>query len=120
MTANPQFGSVARRILGRIGGGEEAITSSLVVAEVCSWLEYHKKKREVGVFLDSLESYPSLSKCETTYGDERRGRELAHQHPHLEFFDRVYLAQMERFKVYEIYSNDKGFDKVRDIKRIFQ
>jgi predicted nucleic acid-binding protein len=38
----------------------------------------------------------------------------------LEFFDRVYLAQMERLKLTEIYSNDRAFDKVKGIKRIFE
>ena len=120
ITAQPAFGPVAKRILERIDSGEGAVTSSLVIAEVCAWLEYHKKKPEVGTFLDAVESYPSLRKSETTYTDELRAKDLARSYPRLEFFDRVYLAQMERLKLTEIYSNDRAFDSVRGIKRIFE
>jgi len=89
ITAHPTFGPVGRRILERIGSGEDALTSSLVIAEVCAWLEYHKKKPEVATFLDAVDSYPSLRKSETTYTDDPRAKELARSYPRLEFFDRV-------------------------------
>ena len=120
ITAHPEFGAVARRILERIGSGEEAATSSLVIAEVCAWLEYHKKKNEVSTFLSAVDSYPSLQKLDTTYADEQRAKELERSHPRLQFFDRVYLAQMERLKLTEIYSNDRAYGRVKGIKRIFQ
>ena len=120
ITAHPHFGPLAKRILERIDSGEEAATSSLVIAEVCAWLEYHKRKTEVRTFLSAVDSYPSLRKSETTYTDEQRATELERSYPRLEFFDRVYLAQMERLKLTEIYSNDKAFDRVKGIKRIFE
>jgi predicted nucleic acid-binding protein len=120
ITAHPEFGLVARRILERVSSGEEAATSSLVIAEVCAWLEYRKKKTEVDAFLSAVDSYPSLRKSETTYADEQRAKELEPYYPRLEFFDRVYLAQMERLKLTEIYSNDRAFDRVKGIKRIFE
>jgi predicted nucleic acid-binding protein len=120
ITAHLSFGPVARRILDRIDSGEEAVTSSLVIAEVSAWLEYHKKKSEIDTFLDAIDSYPTLHKSETTYADELRAKEFQRSHPRLEFFDRVYLAQMERLKLNELYSNDRGFDRVKGIKRIFE
>lgn len=120
MTAHPDFGPLAKAILERIDSGEEAATSSLVIAEVCAWLEYHKKKNEVGTFLSAVDSYPTLRKFETTYTDQQRAAELERSYPRLEFFDRVYLAQMEGLKLTEIYSNDKAFDRVKGIKRIFE
>lgn len=120
ITAHPEFGVPAKRILGRIDSGEDAFTSSLVIAEVCTWLEYHKRKREIGTFLAAVGSYPTLRKSETTYADELRADELERIYPRLEFFDRVYLAQMERLKLKEIYSNDRAFDRVRGIKRVFE
>lgn len=120
ITAHPNFGQVARAILERIERGEEAVTSSLVVAEVCAWLEYHGMEDKITTFFETLESYPTLTKNETTYEDELKAKELEPQYPHLEFFNRVYLAQMLRLNITEIYSNDKGFDKVKEIKRIFQ
>ena len=120
ITAHPEFGPIARRILDRVDSGEQAATSSLVIAEVCAWLEYHKKKTMVETFLNAVDSYPILRKFETTYTDEQRAKELERSHPRLEFFDRVYLAQMERLKLTEIYSNDRAFDKVKGIKRIFE
>jgi len=120
ITAHPEFGPRAKRILGRISSGESAVTSSLVIAEVCAWLEYHNKRPDVSTFVDAVDSYLTLRKSETTYADELRARELERSYPRLEFFDRVYLAQMERHRITEIYSNDRAFDKVRGIKRIFE
>lgn len=120
ITAHPEFGPTAKRILKRIEEGEQALTSSLVVAEVCVWLEYHKLRDKIGTFFSVMESYPSLKKCETTYNDEIKAQELGSRYPHLEFFDRVYLAQMGRLQITEIYSNDKGFDRVKEVKRIFK
>jgi predicted nucleic acid-binding protein len=120
INANSDFGPTAKRILNRIESGEEAVTSSLVIAEVAAWLEYRKKKSEITTFLSIINSYPTLHKREATYADELRANELHDSYPRLEFFDRVYLAQMERLKLTEIYSNDQAFDKVKGIKRIFQ
>ena len=120
INAHPGFGVNARRILERIQDGEEAATSSLVVAEVSAWLEHRKRNREVNLFLEMVDSYPTLSKWETTFEDELRAREFERLFPRLEFFDRVYIAQMERLKLKEIYSNDRGFDRVPGIKRIFE
>lgn len=119
ITAHPHFGSVAKTILQRIEEGEEAATSSLVVAEVCAWLEYHKLDDKIDLLFKILRSYPTLTVYETTYEDEVRAKDLQSHYPKLEFFDLVYLAQMYRLKISEIYSNDKGFDKVKNIKRLF-
>jgi len=120
ITAHPELGPKAKAILERIERGESALTSSLVVAEVCAWLEHHRLRGKIDAFFKALESYPSLKKCETTYVDEVKAQELESRYPHLEFFDRVYLAQMERLQLIEIYSNDQGFDKVKEVKRIFK
>lgn len=118
--AHQEFGPIAKRILERIDSGEQAITSSLVIAEACAWLEYRKRKGDVDIFLDAIESYSSLRKCDTTYTDELRAKTLQRSYPRLEFFDRVYVAQMERLKLTEIYSNDRTLDRVKGIKRIFE
>lgn len=120
ITANPRFGPVARSILKRIEEGEEAATSSLVIAEVCAWLEYHGMSAKIEFIFKAIRSYPTLIVCETTYEDEAIAEELKSRYPKLEFFDRVYLAQMYRLEIAEIYSNDKGFDRVENIRRVFQ
>ncbi len=120
ITAHPEFGPIAKRILERIDSGEQAVTSSLVIAETCAWLEYRKRKSDVDIFLDAVASYSSLRKCETTYTDELRAKELQRSYPRLGFFDRVYVAQMERLKLTGIYSNDRALDGVKGIKRIFE
>jgi len=119
ITAHPQFGSTSKTILQRIEEGEEAAASSLVVAEVCAWLEYHKLDDKIDLLFKILQSYLTLTVIETTYEDEVKAKDLESDYPKLEFFDRVYLAQMRRLKISEIYSNDKGFDKVKNIKRLF-
>jgi len=70
-------------------------------------------------FLSAVDSYPSIRKAETTYIDEQRAQELERSYPRLQFFDRVYLAQMQRLKLTKIYSNDRAFDRAKGIKRIF-
>jgi len=91
-----------------------------VVAEVCAWLEYHKLDDKIDLLFKILQSYLTLTVIETTYEDEVKAKDLESDYPKLEFFDRVYLAQMRRLKISEIYSNDKGFDKVKNIKRLFR
>ncbi len=120
LKSDPDFGPTARRILHRVEEGEEATTSSLVTAEVTAWLEINKRKRIIPQFYMSLESYPSLIKIETTYSDELTADALGKTYPQLEFFDRVYLAQMQRTGLKEIYSNDRGFDRVAGISRVFE
>ncbi len=120
ITADARFGPVSRKILQRIEEGEEAATSSLVIAEVCAWLEYHRLDDKIDFLFKTLKSYPTLTICETTYEDEAKAKDLKPHYPKLEFFDRVYLAQMYRLNITEIYSNDKGFDKVENITRIFK
>lgn len=119
ITAHPHFGSTAKTILQRIEEGEEAATSSLVVAEVCAWLEYHRLHDKIDLLFKILQSYPTLTIVETTYEDEVKAKDMESRYPKLEFFDRVYLAQMDRLKISEIYSNDKGFDRVKNVKRLF-
>ena len=120
LNSDPEFGPIAKRILQRVEEGEEAITSSLVAAEVTAWLEFNKRKHAIPQFFKSLESYPSLGKIETTYSDELTANMLGTKYPQLEFFDRIYLAQMQRTGLKEIYSNDRGFDRVSEISRVFK
>ena len=119
LTAHPNYGAAAKQILARVENGEESVTSSLVIAEVCAWLQYRAMKDKTKIFFKAMESYASLGKIETTYAYLLAAQELEAKHPHLEFFDRVYLAQMTRTGITEIYSNDRGFDRVKGIKRIF-
>ena len=53
----PAFWFRVKVILQRIEGGEEMATSSLVVAEVCAWLEYHKLDDKIDFLFKNLESY---------------------------------------------------------------
>lgn len=119
VAANPVFGHTAKRILERIERGEEAITSSLAIAEVCIWLEYHKMTEKITLFLKTLQSYPTLLKIDTTYEDLLKADELGSAYRRLGFFDKIYLVQMLRMGVSEIYSNDKEFDRAKGIKRLF-
>jgi hypothetical protein len=45
---------------------------------------------------------------------------MRRSYPRLQFFDRVYLAQLKWLKGRETYSNGRGFDGVRGIKRTFE
>ena len=65
LAADPRYGSRAREILRTIECGEEAITSTLVLAQVCSYLRWRKRFNAIPLFISSVLSIPSLSVHDT-------------------------------------------------------
>ena len=109
----------SRRILRRIEDGEEALTSLAVLQEVVDWLEYNRRKREVGVFLAAVYSYVKMKKVSNNWKDFLRASPDAEKYG-MDFVDALTLHVMKRQGVDEIYSNDKDFDRVEWARRVFQ
>jgi len=122
MAEDPEYGDIASEIIERIEGGEEAATSTLVISQVCGYLKWRRRDDVIPSFLGFLRSLPNLSKIDTVFIDFVEARELCLKHRlNWRFWDDLVIAaQMNRMGIREIYSNDKDFDKIPGIKRIFK
>jgi len=110
---------ISKVILKRIEGGEDALTSLPVLQEVVDWLEYNGRKKEVAVFLAAVNSYTRMRKVGSRWTDFPKASVEA-QGDAIDFVDALTLHIMRREGITEVYSNDKDFDRVRGIRRIFE
>ena len=106
------------KILNRIEAGEEAITSTAVLQEVVDWLEYNRRRPEIKVFLTAVNSYISLRKATPSWEDMLSA--LDHMEAEdVDYVDALTLHTMKKNGLDEIYSNDRDFDRVTWVKRIW-
>lgn len=110
---------ISQRILRRIENGEEAATSLAVIQEVVDWLEYNNRKKEARSFLTAVNSYLTMNKLNTTWNDFLTALDDMDEH-NIDFVDALTLQTMKKNKINEIYSNDKDFDRVKTIERIWE
>ncbi|MBI5253178.1 MAG: type II toxin-antitoxin system VapC family toxin [Euryarchaeota archaeon] len=118
---DPFYGKRAGDILSTIEKGEKAATSTLVIAQVCAYLKWKKLERAIPMFIDLLRSLPSLSKEDTTFLDVVSAYALQEEtKAGWQMWDDLIIAsQMSRLGIKEIYSNDRDFDTIRWVKRVF-
>jgi len=122
LSADPRFSQKALIILEDAEKGlYDAYTSTLVVSQVLAHLERRHRKKALTLFLKYLEESPIVV-IETTFTDYLEAKRIANTY-NLNFTklwdDLVITAQMKRINVNEIYSNDKDFDEIPGVKRIF-
>jgi len=122
LSADPRFSQKALIILEDAEKGlYDAYTSTLVVSQVLAHLERRRRKKALTLFLKYLEESPIVV-IETTFTDYLEAKRIANTY-NLDFTklwdDLVITAQMKRINVNEIYSNDKDFDEIPGVKRIF-
>jgi predicted nucleic acid-binding protein len=110
---------ISRRILKRIENGEETATNLAVIQEVVDWLEYNNRKKEVRSFLTAVNSYLTMNKLNITWDDLLTALDDVDEH-NIDFVDALTLQTMKKNKINEIYSNDKDFDRVKRIERIWE
>lgn len=110
---------ISERILKRIENGEETATSLAVIQEVVDWLEYNNRKKEVRSFLTAVNSYLTMNKLNITWDDLLTALDDVDEHK-IDFVDALTLQAMKKNKMSEIYSNDKDFDRVKWIERIWE
>jgi uncharacterized protein len=110
---------ISERILTRIEEGEETATSLPIIQEVIKWLEYNNRKKEIGDFLTAINSYLSMNKITTSWDNYLHSVEDMNK-KQMSFVDSLTLQIMKENKITEIYSNDKDFDRVDWVKRIWE
>jgi len=109
----------AKRILQRIEEGEEAITNTAVIQEIVDWLEYNNKRREVETLLTAINSYITMKKAEVSWNEMMEAIGDMKKYD-LDLVDALTLQTMKRNNVKEIYTNDRDFDRVKGIRRIWE
>lgn len=121
LAADPIYGQTARNILEKIEGGERSVASTLVITQVCSYLKWKRRQDVIPLFLSLLKQLTSLEKVETHMLDfeEARAMQLELNLPWSMWDDIVIAAQMRRLNLKEIYSNDRDFDRIPWVTRIF-
>ena len=110
---------ISGKILERIQSGEEAATALPVIQEVVKWLEYNRRKGEIASFLLAVNSYFSMSKLGVFWENFIPAVEDMNK-KQISFIDSTILQVMKQNKISEIYSNDKDFDRVDWVKRIWE
>jgi len=92
-----------------------------VIAQVCSYLKWKRREKIIPLFLTFLKGLTSLHKIETTILDFEEARNIqAKLNLSWTMWDDIVIAaQMKRLNIREIYSNDKDFEKISWIKKIF-
>ena len=110
---------ISKGILERIENGEETVTSLAIIQEVIDWLEYNNRKKEVRSFLTGINSYLSMEKLSVAWDDFLPALKDTDEHQ-IDFVDALTLQKMKKNKINEIYSNDKDFDRIEWIKRIWE
>ena len=122
MAGEPDYGNIASEIIGRVERGEEAATSTLIISQVCGYLKWRGRHDVIPKFLGFLKSLPNLTKVDTIFIDFVQAWELYVRHNlNWRFWDDLVIAaQMIRLNIREIYSNDRDFDKIPEVKRIFK
>jgi len=121
LAADPIYGTKAKSLLEKIEGGERAVTSTLVIIQVCSYFKWKGRQNVIPLFLSLLKGLTSLEKIETHMLDfeEAKAIQLELKLPWSMWDDIAIAAQMKRLNSRAIYSNDNDFDKIPWIKRIF-
>lgn len=121
MAQDPQHGDLATTIIKRIEGGEQVITSTIVISQVCGYLKWKKRPDVIPSFLAFLRSLPNLIKVDTTFTDFVEAQEFSIEHNiDWRLWDDLIIAvQMKRLRIDEIYSSDVDFDTIPGVKRIF-
>lgn len=121
LAGDERYGDTASKIVGRIGRGEEAAASTLIFSQVLAYLRWKGKSFVIPKFLDFLRSSPTILKFETSFSDFVSAQKLRDE-ARLRWEawdDLVIAAQMLRMGIKEIYSNDKDFDAIPNIRRVF-
>lgn len=121
LAGDEQYGETASPILERISRGEEAATSTLILSQVIAYLRWKKKGFVIPQFIDFLRSTPTIHKVETSFSDFVAAQKLQEKTKvkWASWDDLTIAAQMSRTGITEIYSNDKDFDTIPNIKRVF-
>ena len=110
---------IAKRILQRIEEGEEAVTNTAVIQEIVNWLEYNNRRREIEKLLTAINSYIAMRKAGVSWSDMIAAMDDMNKYG-LDFVDALTLQTMKRNNINEIYTNDRDFDRVKWVRRVWK
>jgi len=110
---------ISKKILKRIEDGEEAIVTTAIIQEVIDWLEYNNRKKEIETFLTAVNSYITMIKVYVSWIDMINSLDYVKKYE-LDFVDALTIEIMKKYNIREIYSNDKDFDKIKWVRRIWR
>ena len=110
---------IAKRILQRIEEGEEAVTNTAVIQEIVNWLEYNNRRREIEKLLTAINSYIAMKKAGVSWSDMIAAIDDMNKYG-LDFVDALTLQTMKRNNINEIYTNDRDFDRVKWVRRVWK
>ena len=109
--------AISGYVLHRVESGEEAFTTLTIKDEVSIWLSRYRAEALIQ-FLELLSGYTTLDIIAPTIEDQMEAGNLMGSHD-LGYTDLLTLRTMRRLGIEEIYSSDKGFDRIPDVRRIF-
>ena len=99
-------------------GKLEAVTDAEVLQEIL-YRYLHIGEREKGLMVfDRFRRIMLGHILPLDEEDVQRARELAEEYPRLSPRDLIHLAVMLRHGLHEIISADRGFDRIREIRRL--
>lgn len=121
LTMDPEFYGAAEAILRRVEGGEEAVTSTLVLEEVFVFLKARRAAHRIPRVLEYIRSFTALRIIPYLLEDMAAATALMEELSfRMDLDDALIAATMRRLGLSEIYSNDAHFDIIPGIERSFQ
>ncbi len=107
-----------RRIIGRVGDGDlDAVTSAEVVQEIIHrFMAIRRPDVAQSMAIRTMDTFAPV--IPLTHAMMRRVPDLAHRYPMLSARDLVHVATCIHEGITEIVSPDRGFDTVREIRRV--
>jgi uncharacterized protein len=112
-----QIKEAARRIVSRLNDGEEALSSSVHIAEIASIMEDYLPLKEAQEIENALCLRDTIEVDAVSRSDCMEALAEAEQNQ-LGFTDALAVVLMKRRGVSEIYSFDRDFDHISEIMRI--
>lgn len=115
MELHPVFGERAGVILGMVDGGEvSGVVSSLVLLEMCWYLESRGRVDELEAAVGLLEG-SRVEVADVTGVDVSQAAKLKTRHRSVDINDLVNYSIMRRLGVCDIFSNDSHFKQLPEI-----
>lgn len=119
ITGDPEFYGTSKKVLERIEKGEKTITSTLVIDELCIFLEIHGKVYEIPEVIASIRSYIHMQIVPFSIDEMAKASNFIQKHK-VDWHDALIAVIMKKHGITEIYSNDAHFDRIEGIKRFFE
>jgi len=109
----------AKNILIRIDEGEDVATTVVHVSEIANILESHVSKTKSVEYIEAILGKPSIHIYDVDVASYIEAVLKAKEYA-IGINDALALVFMEKLGIKEIYSFDKDFDKIKNIRRVYE